>query len=780
MAPEQWSGAADPRSDLFACGAVFFEMVTGRPAFRGTTPLEILQAALRGEPPALGGVGFGGARAVLRRALAPRGEDRYASADEMAQALAAVEGDRPRTMVEARVKRLLVLPFRLLRPDPEIDFLTIALADAITASLARLTHLVVRSSKVLRAADDDPARVAAEAGVDAVLYGTLLRSGDRVRVSTQLVDGASGTVASSSTAEASMRDLFELQDELARQVVSALRVPLAPDERPTHAPPRPPEPRAYELYLRAAGTPLSTARSSSLLQARDLLRESVDIDPGLASAWALLGRIHRLIAKFAHGPREENVRAARQAFETALALDPDSPQAHNLYTYFEIEEMGSPVQAMLRLLGRLANHRSDAGFCAGLVTACRYTGLFEASRAAHRLARELDPQIRTGVPYTYWMMGDYRRAAELDDEPVPFVRNYALPMLGREAEAIASYQEWRAKLQGGLEVTMADGMIAAMRGDRAACEAAVDVIDQGGFSDAEGLYFVARILAKVGSVDRALDTLDRVVSSGFTCPTTFARDTWLESLRGVPRFATIQERASRGTPPRGGFVRARRRPGAPGTRRHAHHDALGKSRGAGYSRVHHPEVVDHPLAAGLHGADQVARLAGGAQRLEDLAQAVRRHDEHHADAHVEDAEHLLALDVALLAAGSWKSVGHRPAAALDHGVGVLGQDARQVVGEPAAGDVRHARAAPRWPSSGRSGFEVGAVRRQQRSRRRVLSPLPGSRSLEPSAPWSRRGSCAPASSRWCAGPADGRPSRTSPGAHARAVEHARRARPRRR
>jgi TolB-like protein len=544
MAPEQWSGAADPRSDLFACGAVFFEMVTGRPAFRGTTPLEILQAALRGEPPALGGVGSEALERVLRRALAPRGENRYASADEMAQALAAVEGDRPRPMVEVRAKRLLVLPFRLLRPDPEIDFLTVALADAIAASLARLTHLVVRSSKVLRAADDDPARVAAEAGVDAVLYGTLLRSGDRVRVSTQLVDGASGTVVSTSTAEASMRDLFELQDELARQVVSALRVPLAPDERPTHAPPRPPEPRAYELYLRATGTPLSTARSSSLLQARDLLRQSVDIDPGLASAWALLGRIHRLIAKFAHGPREENVRAARQAFETALALDPDSPQAHNLYTYFEIEEMGSPVQAMLRLLGRLANHRSDAGFCAGLVTACRYTGLFEASRAAHRLARELDPQIRTGVPYTYWMMGDYRRAAELDDEPVPFARNYALPMLGREAEAIASYQEWRAQLQGGLEVTMADMMIAAMRGDRAACEAGVDVIDQGGFSDAEGLYFVARILAKVGSVDRALDTLDRVVSSGFTCPTTFAGDTWLESLRGVPRLAAIQERAT--------------------------------------------------------------------------------------------------------------------------------------------------------------------------------------------------------------------------------------------
>lgn len=547
MAPEQWSGNADPRSDLFACGALLYEMVTGRPAFPGTTAVEILQAAMRGEPPALSGVASEALERVLRRALAPRGEDRYTSAEEMAKALGAVEGDhRPRATVHMRPKRLLVLPFRLLRPDPEIDFLAVALADAITASLAGLTHLVVRSSRAVRAADEDPARVAVEAGVDAVLYGTLMRSGERVRVSTQLVEAASGTVASSSTAEASMRDLFELQDELARQVVSALRVPLAPEEREAHAPARPPEPRAYELYLRATAVPVSTARGSSLIQARDLLRESVDIDPALAPAWAFLGRIHRLIAKYAHGPRTENVHAARQAFETALALDPDSAQAHNLYTYFEIEEMGSPVQAMLRLLGRIANHRADAALYAGLVNACRYTGLFEASIAAHRLARELDPQIRTSVPFTYWMMGDYARAAELDDEPVRFVRNYALPMLGRAEEAVAAYLDWRAQLHDGLEVAMGDGMIAAIRGDRAACEAALDLMERGGFSDAEGLYFEVRCLAKVGSIERAFDTLDRVVSLGFTCPITFARDPWLASLRSLPRYTAIHERATAG------------------------------------------------------------------------------------------------------------------------------------------------------------------------------------------------------------------------------------------
>jgi non-specific serine/threonine protein kinase len=544
MAPEQWNGAAEPRSDLFACGAVLFEMLTGRPAYPGDTALEILQGVLRGGPPSLGGAGPDALDRLLCRALAARPEDRFASAAEMAAALAAAGTSEGRAAGAPKTSRLRVLPLRLLRPDPEIEFLSLALADAVTASLAGFTHLVVRSSRVARAAEEDPARVAAEAGVDAVLYGTLLRSGERVRVSTQLVEAASGTVACSSTAEASMRDLFELQDDLARQVVEALRIPLSPADVRRSGPP--PDPRAYELYLRATGAPLSVARSASLIKARDLLRASVDLDPALGPAWAQLGRIHRLLAKYGHAEREENVRAARQAFETALALDPDSPQAHNLYTHFEIEELATPGQAMLRLLGRVAAQRAGAALYAGLATACRYCGLFEASLAAHARARALDPQIPTGVHYTYWMMGDYQTAMALDDEPVDFVRLYALPMLGRTEEALAGYAEWRARLEDGLEVTVGESMIAALRGDREACLAAARQLLDAGFRDAEGLYFLARCVAYAGDPELALATLERVVDSGFTCPTTFERDPWLASLRAEPRFRALVDRATAG------------------------------------------------------------------------------------------------------------------------------------------------------------------------------------------------------------------------------------------
>src|SRR4029450_13810518 len=149
------------------------------------------------------------------------------------------------------------------------------------------------------------------------------------------------------------------QDELARQVVAALRVPLTPrDERQLAQ--KPPDARAYELYLRAVGAAQSATRTTSLAEARDLLRQSVERDAGYAPAWAQLGRVHRLLAKYGHADRTVNVDAARRAFETALALDPAAPLVHNLYTHFEIEELASPVPAMLRLLGQIEAHPADA------------------------------------------------------------------------------------------------------------------------------------------------------------------------------------------------------------------------------------------------------------------------------------------------------------------------------------------------------------------------------------------------------------------------------------
>ena len=126
--------------------------------------------------------------------------------------------------------RVVVLPFRVLRPDPETDFLAFSLPDAITTSLAGIGSLIVRSSATAaRFAGEAPdlKALAAEADVDRVVMGTLLRSGDQLRAATQLVEAPGGTLLTSHTVQSSLGDLFRMQDDIARRVVDGLALPLA-------------------------------------------------------------------------------------------------------------------------------------------------------------------------------------------------------------------------------------------------------------------------------------------------------------------------------------------------------------------------------------------------------------------------------------------------------------------------------------------------------------------------------------------------------------------------
>ena len=258
MAPEQISGeTVDSRGDLFAAGAILFEMLAGRPAFVGRSIVEILHATRFEQPPALtGSPAVAAVDRVIRRALAKRPADRPPSATVMAEELRAITGaDGHDTASLAHpLTRLVVLPFRVLRPDPETDFLAFSLPDAITTSLGATRSLVLRSSAVAaRFAAEAPnlKTLATEADVDCVVMGTLLRAGDQLRVSAQLIEAPSGTVLTSHTVTSSMGDLFQLQDDMARRIVEALSPPLTATTTPPPTPDRPHDARAYELYLRA-------------------------------------------------------------------------------------------------------------------------------------------------------------------------------------------------------------------------------------------------------------------------------------------------------------------------------------------------------------------------------------------------------------------------------------------------------------------------------------------------------------------------------------------------
>ncbi len=553
MAPEQVTGeGVDARSDLFAVGAILFEMLAGRPAFGGRNVVEILHATLYEQPPAVSGSpAVAAADRVIRRALAKRPPERPASADAMAEELRSirsVNGDDTPALARA-LTRLVVLPFRVLRPDPETDFLAFSLPDAIATSLSGIGSLIVRSSATAaRFAGDAPdlKALAAEADVDRVVMGTVLRSGDQLRAAAQLVAAPEGTLLTSHTVQSSLGDLFRLQDDIARRVVEALSLPLGVvEESPTLDAPR--NARAYELYLRGH----ELARTyDQLPRARDLYQRCVELDPGFAPAWAHLGRCHRVIGKYIDNSTDGEARA-EEAFRRALELNPRLSVAHKFYAHLEAD-IGQTKTALVRLLTEADRHGNDPELFAGLVHACRYCGLFEESIAAHEEARRLDPNVPSSLEQTLLMMGDIEGILAVKPPLViagadDGIRVVGLGLAGRLDEArrrlvamrqgprTPAFLSWIECLEAWLDRRPAD-MLAAV-----SAFSGLKIMD-----DPEAIFQMGWLFCDVGEQERGLDYLRRGVEKGYFVARTLSGRPQFDALRGDPAFREVLAKAHAG------------------------------------------------------------------------------------------------------------------------------------------------------------------------------------------------------------------------------------------
>jgi len=439
--------------------------------------------------------------------------------------------------------RLIVLPFRLLRDDPDTAFLAFSLPDAVTSSLSGLESLVVRSSLAASryaGAPADTRAIGAEADVDMIVTGTLLRSADAVRVNAQLTEAASGTLLWSHTAQASVGDFFQLQDELTRRIVESLAVPLTARDKQRLVTDVPSSKAAYDHFLR--GNQLSVDPKQWSV-ARELYERCVAEDPRFAPAWARLGRVYHVQTKYiesAGGDTDECLTRAESAFKKALAINPDLPIAHKLYAQLEAD-LGRAHDAMVRLVSRART--ADPELMAGLVTACRYCGLLDASVAAHQRARALDRKIPTSVMHTWFMQGDWERLAALPVAEFPYIVALALVEFGRGDEALAPLREVEARMPTRRR-HVAVAARALIEGRTAESVSQMKAMLSPDFRDPEGRFYVARHVARHGDADEALTQLEGVVADGFSCYPVFERDPWLDALRPKPGFTELLERCA--------------------------------------------------------------------------------------------------------------------------------------------------------------------------------------------------------------------------------------------
>jgi non-specific serine/threonine protein kinase len=554
MAPEVVRGEpVDTRTDLFAAGAILFEMLSGRPAFAGRTAVEIVHSAMFEQPPALAGSpGVAAIDRVIRRALAKKPADRQSSADAMADELrrAGSADTDSRPVLAQALTRLVVLPFRVLRPDPESDFLAFSLPDAIATSLSGTGSMIVRSTAAAaRFAGEAPdlKALAADADVDRVVLGTLMRSGDQLRATAQLVEAPSGTLVTSHTVQSSMGDLFRLQDDIASRIVEALSLPLGSRMPPPSQRDVPRDPRAYELYLRAN----ELARSyDGLVQARDLYQQCLDLDPAFAPAWAQIGRCRRVIGKFID-PAPDSDAQAEQAFERALDLNPRLSVAHKFYAHLEAET-GHPQRALVRLLGEATRHGTDPELFAGLVHACRYCGLLEESAAAHEESRRLDPNVPTSFEQTLLLTCAFDRLLALERRPGHpnadgGMRIMGLGLAGHQDEARQALAEMRQAMQIEVLRGWTDFILAWL--DRRAADMTAML---SWFSrlkiqdDPEALFLEGWLLCDAGDPREGLTQIVRAVTKGYYMAPTLLASRTFDALRGEAAFTAIVAEAEAG------------------------------------------------------------------------------------------------------------------------------------------------------------------------------------------------------------------------------------------
>jgi serine/threonine-protein kinase len=405
MAPEQAQGKPlDERSDIFSFGAVLYEMLSGRRAFDGGSMLDTMNAVVREDPAAL----YSPAASIVRRCLAKHPSERFQSMTELRKALEQV-GAKPAEPQPS----IAVLPFANMSAEKD-EYFSDGLAEEIINLLTRIPGLKViarTSAFAFRGKEQDIRRIAEALGVRTILEGSVRRSGNRIRVTAQLISSEDGAHLWSERYDREMADVFELQDEIAGAIATALKTKFTaqPDEGRQHTP----DLAAYEAVLRARHY-LNKVSPESMARARECLERAIALDPAYALPHSVLGGSFVSPAIFGIIPAHEAMPQACAAYQKALEIDPMLPEAlvglASISMYYDYNWKEAE-----RLFGMaLSRGPLPRGARPRYGQYLFYTARREAAMTEHELAVQGDPlnlQLRTVLASAYLIAGRYAEAA---------------------------------------------------------------------------------------------------------------------------------------------------------------------------------------------------------------------------------------------------------------------------------------------------------------------------------------------------------------------------------
>ncbi len=399
MSPEQARGEKlDARSDLFSLGVVFYEMLTGKPAFAGNTTAVIFDQLFNKvveSPTRLNSKIPKELERILHGLLEKDPDHRASSARDLKTSIVRLRRDsgaRPATRPDSEEKSIVVLPFENLSPDQDNEYFSDGLTDEIITDLSQIRNLRVisrSSSMQLKGSSQDLKTVATQMNVRFVLEGSVRKAGNAVRVTAQLVDPESNRQLWAEKYSGKLEDIFEIQEQISRKIVDALKMRLSPEEDRQLAARPIDNLEAFECYQRARYE-IYKFTGDGLDRARDLIETAIALVGDNELLYASLGTVYWQYVNAAIKPDDGYIARAEELARKVFSLNPDSAPGHALMGMVR-QNQGRPQEAVLSFKRAVAIDPNDPYALGEMLRVYMCVGADEEGRRAYAAALKADP-----------------------------------------------------------------------------------------------------------------------------------------------------------------------------------------------------------------------------------------------------------------------------------------------------------------------------------------------------------------------------------------------------